>query len=414
MRVKRRCGCSRQKFLIFLVVFAISFVTVVNIYHEEIYKLQKEYKRNMDAEMDVDSWIRQKYSHCDGHFTAYGQQFAELHDVIILPNDKSFYIPCKDIESLKYTFDFGKEGTHLNNWMEKIQPLKKEEMPSMETSVKKKIMVAVQRYEYANLYHTMTDWYNVFLVTQLLHIDVDNIEVLLFDNSTKGHMDDTWNTLFGEAFKVPLLKKPVIVERLVWNILGYESPVNYHGLQNLPYVESFHNFFLRKHGITDLKNLHCDSLSIFFLWRRDYIAHPNNPGGEISRKIINEDKLIESVKKQFPKAKVFGDNLDHLTFQEQVKIIANTDVLISMHGAGLSHIFSLPSHASVLELFPLYWMKYPVMNHFEAMARWRGLKYSSWQNLNPSNEVAHWYTYVPPSVLVQHILDLYEQMCADR
>ena len=367
----------------------------------------------MDTEIDVESWLIEPYLQCNGHFIAYGHQFAELNDVVILPTDKNFYIPCENDNKFQYVFDFGKEGTHLNSWIKNVRPLNKEEMPSMKTSLHKRIMIAVQRYEYANLYHTMTDWYNVFLVSHLLHIDIDSIGVLLFDNSTKGHMDEAWKILFGEVYKVPVLKSPVIVEKLVWNILGYESPVNYHGLIQLPYVKSFHLFFLRKFGVTKLKQIDCDNLSIFFLWRRNYIAHPNNPSGKISRKISNENELTESVRKQFPTAQIHGHNLDNLTFQEQVTLIANTDILISMHGAGLSHIFSLPSHAAVFEMFPTYWIKFPVMVHFEAMARWRGLKYSSWQNLNPSNDdTSEGTTYVPPSVLLQHVIGLHEQICA--
>lgn len=381
------------------------------MHYEDIHKLQKEYSRNMDTVVDVKAWVKDRYISCDSYFVAYGNQFAVLSDVVILPGDNSFYIPCPDARNIKYSFDFGKEGTHLNKWLTYIQPLKKEEMTNMDKSLQKEIMIAVKRYEYANLYHTMTDWYNVFLVTQLLDIGINNIGILLYDNSTRGHMDDTWNTLFGVVYKVPELKGPVVVEKLIWNILGYESPINYHGLQNLPFVESFHNFFLEKHGVSEVRNLNCDKLSIFFLWRRDYVAHPNNPSGEISRKVDNEDSLIENVKKHFPTADVTGDNLDHLTFREQVKLISATDILISMHGAGLSHILLLPKHAAVMEIFPLYWMKFPFMNHFEAMARWRGLKYTSLQNFNPSNEIAHWKTFIPPTLLVKHVQSLYEQIC---
>lgn len=37
-------------------------------------------------------------------------------------------------------------------------------------------------------------------------------------------------------------------------------------------------------------------------------------------------------------------------FREQLKVIQNTDVLIGMHGAGLTHMLFLPDWASVFEL----------------------------------------------------------------
>lgn len=45
-------------------------------------------------------------------------------------------------------------------------------------------------------------------------------------------------------------------------------------------------------------------------------------------------------------------DLAKISFEEQMRIIANTDVLISVHSNGLSHIPFLPSHAIVIELFP--------------------------------------------------------------
>ena len=41
-----------------------------------------------------------------------------------------------------------------------------------------------------------------------------------------------------------------------------------------------------------------------------------------------------------------------LTFQEQLQIIRNTDVLIGVHGNGLSHSLFLPRDSAVIELFP--------------------------------------------------------------
>lgn len=41
-----------------------------------------------------------------------------------------------------------------------------------------------------------------------------------------------------------------------------------------------------------------------------------------------------------------------ISFQEQIHTIGNTDVLISVHGNGLSHVLYLPGHAGVIEIFP--------------------------------------------------------------
>lgn len=59
-------------------------------------------------------------------------------------------------------------------------------------------------------------------------------------------------------------------------------------------------------------------------------------------------KRIENV----TKLKVKVIDLATISYEEQLKIIANTDILISVHGNGLSHILFLPQTATVLEIFP--------------------------------------------------------------
>jgi len=61
--------------------------------------------------------------------------------------------------------------------------------------------VALTRREYANLYHTMSDWYNVFLLTQFFNV-TQPARVLLVDAHPAGPLDDAWNVLFKGRFVV--------------------------------------------------------------------------------------------------------------------------------------------------------------------------------------------------------------------
>ena len=61
--------------------------------------------------------------------------------------------------------------------------------------------VALTRHEYANLYHTMSDWYNVFILTQFFNVtDPAHVHVLLVDAHPAGPLDDAWNVLFKGWF----------------------------------------------------------------------------------------------------------------------------------------------------------------------------------------------------------------------
>ena len=62
-----------------------------------------------------------------------------------------------------------------------------------------KFTIAVTRYEYANLFHTMTDWYNAFYVMKVFNKTPQDVKILLIDGHPKSQLDVTWNTLFGQC-----------------------------------------------------------------------------------------------------------------------------------------------------------------------------------------------------------------------
>ncbi|KAL4222333.1 hypothetical protein ACF0H5_018371 [Mactra antiquata] len=406
----RKLILIRQKQIYAFVLVTIVLFILSQRFNVLIYSVYKDSVRSYSTSLDIQSWIKDRQSTCDGNFISYGHQFAVLKNVIIPSYSESFYLPCKQFSLKHYQFQYGKEGTHMNSWIKNVHPYKKNVKLSPISIEKMKVLVAVKRYEYLNVYHTMTDWYNVFLVSTLLNIPSDTIDILLYDNST-GYLDNTWDKLFGRVIRINNVTgtQSITAEILVWNILGYESPLNYHSTPEVPYIENFRKFFITKYGISDKDKLNCNSVSISFLLRRDYVNHARIKS--VSRKIANEKELYNVLKKHYPSAIINVYSFENYSIHYQLNAITKTDILISMHGAGLSHILFLPSHAGVIELFPLYWVKFPGMIHFEAFARWRHLKYSSWQNLNPNNEVDKYLTYIPPTVILQHVEKVYTQIC---
>ena len=66
----------------------------------------------------------------------------------------------------------------------------------------------------------------------------------------------------------------------------------------------------------------------------------------LKRKIINEDKLFQILKKFNFDILVFED----MSFDEQYKCIAESNLLVSLHGAGLTHMLWLKKNSKVLEI----------------------------------------------------------------
>jgi len=92
------------------------------------------------------------------------------------------------------------------------------------------------------------------------------------------------------------------------------------------------------------------------------------------RKILNEHKLIEALKKnkEYLVQKVVYSR--HVDFKKQLEITRNSDIFIGMHGAGLTHLLFLPDWAAVFELYNC-----EDENCYMDLARLRGVKYITWE-----------------------------------
>uniref|UniRef100_A0AC35U890 Glycosyltransferase AER61 n=1 Tax=Rhabditophanes sp. KR3021 TaxID=114890 RepID=A0AC35U890_9BILA len=77
-----------------------------------------------------------------------------------------------------------------------------------------------------------------------------------------------------------------------------------------------------------------------------------------------------------------------IPFLEQMRIIHNTDIFVSMHGSGLTHLLFLPDWAVVFEIYNCQ-----DVNCYKDLARLRGVKYYTWSadenGITPTLEAIH-------------------------
>lgn len=67
------------------------------------------------------------------------------------------------------------------------------------------------------------------------------------------------------------------------------------------------------------------------------------------------------------------------SLEEQVRLFAEVDLLVGLHGNGLSNLLWVPHHGAVLELFPTEFHHY----HYQLLSEMRGLQYVGIQEDNP-------------------------------
>lgn len=226
------------------------------------------------------------------------------------------------------------------------------------------------------MYHHFCDFFNLYAAqhVNLTHPSIFNtdINILIWESYS-------YNSPFAETFKAftsnPILDlktfrgevvcfKNLVLPLLPRMIFGlyYNTPI-IHGCENSGLFHAFSEHILHRLEIKQ-KLRKSKKIRITFLSRQTKY-----------RRILNEDELVESIKKdtRYIVRRVSYDN--KLTFLEQLKITTNTDVLIGMHGAGLTHLMFLPNWAS---LFEIYNCEDP--NCYRDLARLRGVKYLTWEN----------------------------------
>ncbi|KAK2163636.1 hypothetical protein LSH36_76g06021 [Paralvinella palmiformis] len=376
-------------------------------------------------------WRTYTDNFCDGQFIGYFNEFAHLRNVIV---DKGLIISertggekLQDVinqpeEAEYFSYDEGafeqkcKNGrpsyyfnnnNHMNDWLYSLQS--RDMHPDNVDFVQNEFVIAIVRYEYVNIYHTMSDWYNAFLMMQFFNKTQWETNIVLFDAHPQGSLDSTWHILFNTTRRISVLPKRTLFSNMVWNILGYNSPMLDHYGPGMPLIEEFRNFFLMSFDISGESELNCAELNVLFIWRRDYVAHPRNPTGTISRKIYNEKELMKSVQEKYPTYRIRGMQIDMFDMRKQLSAIVSTDILIGMHGAGLTHSLFLPAHAAVIEMIPNYWSA--AFDHFYAISKWRNLIYKKWSNEDPHNEVPNGYTKIPTGVVHSLLKSVIKEMC---
>ncbi|KAK0642816.1 EGF domain-specific O-linked N-acetylglucosamine transferase [Lasiodiplodia hormozganensis] len=92
-----------------------------------------------------------------------------------------------------------------------------------------------------------------------------------------------------------------------------------------------------------------------------------------SRALVDTEQHLANLRLHFPRVRVQAIDFAALPFAEQIRIIQTTDVLVGVHGAGLTHALFLPEGASVVEIQPRR------LNYkgFRNLAKMRGHRYFS-------------------------------------
>lgn len=250
--------------------------------------------------------------------------------------------------------------------------------------------IAIVRNEYANLYWTLIDIYDIFLLAHGFLVRPQYVTVILMDAHPQGLLDPLWSLVFGKMIRFKELPPAITFNHMVWSMHRSKGPlahvISAYQLR-IPFLDALRETIhkkLRVNSSSEVIKNKCatnSSLNILFVLRRDYVAHARNPSGKILRKISNEQEILQAVSKAFPAHFVAGLQLETVSIADQIRNISNTDILIGVHGAGLAHVIFQKMGSVLIEIFPSAYGIYK-NDHFERLARWSGVNYLKFHNVN--------------------------------
>ncbi|KAG2383218.1 hypothetical protein C9374_004555 [Naegleria lovaniensis] len=361
-----------------------------------------------------------------------------------------WYANCEKDHSRWVDHDRRLFQLHLDPWMRSFRGA----LPDSKTcdQVIQKRLVLVQRDGEYNLFHSMTDFVNIFMNYLMImgrsveegrlgwkgqwsggggggdgNLVVVNSHIVLLDHYQRGYYYSLLQALGERVFTHSEYKKYLQDE---YSHLNMDSHVCFEEVlmitpggscflmkdawrpnqcRDSDILKAFSYYMTRKvlgqdkHLVRRRGHPNTDPIKIVFSTRK-----VKETSSTIYRRIMNEEELKQALENDPVLQKKHNVEIKFIDFgqvgpiEEQIRIIhQQTDILIGGHGAGLTHSLWLPEEAVLVELFPSGFHS----SFFRNLAKWRGIQYLAMQNDRPENVIdsqKHW-TRIDPTEFVELI-----------
>jgi hypothetical protein len=276
------------------------------------------------------------------------------------------------------------------------------------------------RYEYVNLYHTMTDWWNAFYslptINRLTNDNTNSnttngeksmkkVNVVFLDAHPQGNLDPVWLALFGGkvSFVRHLPFENTCFEEARFIPAGYTSPVYPRISHNAMLSDWDHAGAFVEHVLNayNLNHVHRIPGHVVVIERVKYISHPRSKPENTERLLGNMEELALNLPSLFPNTNVTVQvvTLVNDTMRDQIAAIRQADILLANHGAGLTHLLFLDAGAHVVELNCKH-------QFFPELAKWRRdiHHHCQWHESQQGRISASYWEHNVVSVMKQAVL----------
>ena len=279
--------------------------------------------------------------------------------------------------------------------------------------------LAIQRFEYANVYWTIIDLLDIFITTQRLGIEPEKLNIVLMDAHPPSSLDPFWSVLFQRLIKLGtdyIFKQSnnVIFENLVWRYPRVNCPLLDRSPVTPNLIQPFRSFVLKRFGIPwepRLRDCGDKKFNVLVTFRRDYQNHPRNLEGIIDRKIANEKDVVNEMENGFPNLNITAAQLDSLPLKRQLELVASADIFFGMHGAAHAFPIFMAPGGAVIEMFNFQSNNW----HMERISTLSGHFHITWVNrdLKAYNQITR-STTIPAGIPSRLLRNAIEDICAPK
>lgn len=175
--------------------------------------------------------------------------------------------------------------------------------------------------------------------------DVENTQVLILDDSIDGPYFDLW-TLFAKKPILGLgdLPESISCQNIMLPLPGGSNPIwqgdwESHSCKNLDLLRAFVERVLDYYQV-ETSYERSGPLLVTFMNRAE------------TRRLIDVDGYLDEAKAKLAHVEIQSVDFATLPFKQQLQIIRETDILVGVHGAGLTHGMFLRPGSVMVEILP--------------------------------------------------------------
>lgn len=219
--------------------------------------------------------------------------------------------------------------------------------------------ILIKREGAYNTWHSLMEIWSLTMTLDILRMtrepttrapffdvnDAENTRVLILDDHDDGPYAELW-TMFAKRPTIRLKDLPAttVTENIIVPLPGSTNPFwsgdwEIHPCDHSDLLRAFSRRVLDFCQI-DTHTQHGGDLILTFIDRKT------------NRRLIDGQSYLEELQAKVPHVKIQAIDFAALPFREQVRIARETDILVGVHGAGLTHGMFLPEGSVMVEILP--------------------------------------------------------------